>query len=319
MLTNNPSTPRAPVLFLVYNRPEVTAEVFAAIRSARPPRLYVAADGPRLGRDDEAERIAQTRAIATAVDWPCELRTLFRDENLGCKLAVSEAITWFFAHEESGIILEDDCLPAPSFFPYCETLLERYRDDLRIWHINGRNSLSDANLADEYYFSRYDSVWGWATWRRAWSEYDVLMSVWPIASREKWLEHLLSPEVSKYYKNLFSRTYQGDIDTWDYQWSFVRMINGVSIVPKVNLIQNLGFGADATHTTDPGNPMAKVSAGRIRFPLKHPTSFIVDRERDQAWEKLAFRRRSIRLALVRIREQLRAIVRRIARKTAPDY
>ena len=165
------------VLFLVFNRPETTARVFDAIRKARPPRLYVAADGPRTNRPGEAERVEKVRQIATAVDWPCEVNTLFRKDNIGCKRAVSGAITWFFEKEEEGIILEDDTLPSQSFFWFCQELLEIYRDDERIFIISGYNKQDEWNAEKvDYFFSYFGGIWGWASWRRAWKHFDIEMT-----------------------------------------------------------------------------------------------------------------------------------------------
>lgn len=306
-----PTIPRAPVLLLVFNRPNVTAQVFKSIRAARPPRLYIAADGPRPGRVGEAELVSQTRAIATAVDWDCVVKTLFRDENLGCKMAVSGAITWFFEHEDCGIILEDDCLPEPSFFPFCETLLERYRDDTRIWHIGGTNPLASAEqVSDGYFFSRYDSCWGWATWRRAWCAFDADMNDWPKLREAGALSDVFPSNATKHYSPVFDRVHEGNLDSWAYAWTFARARNGWSAVPKVNLVQNLGFGPEATHTTDSRNPMARIGVGQIMFPLKHPMTFAIERKRDLEWERFAFRRRPIRLGLIKIREVFRALGRR---------
>lgn len=303
--------PPAAVLFLVFNRPDVTAEVFAAIRAARPPRLYVAADGPRADRAGEAERVAQTRAIATAVDWPCEVKTLFRDHNLGCKMAVSGAITWFFEHEECGIILEDDCLPSPSFFPFCEALLERYKDDARVWHIGGTNPLPSAEpFSNEYFFSRYSAIWGWASWRRAWAHYDVEMADWPLVESLGLMNQVYPASAARHYSRVFSKTVSGEIDTWDYQWQFTCSLQGLAIAPCINLVSNLGFGKGATHTTDSGNPLSRLPTGEMRFPLRHPMAFVTDRKRDLAWERYAFRRRPLRIALIRIREAFRAFSRR---------
>lgn len=302
--------PRVAVLFLVFNRPDVTAKVFAAIRAARPPRLYVAADGPRPERVGEAERSARTRKIATAIDWPCELHTLFRDENLGCKMAVSSAINWFFEHEERGIILEDDCLPTPSFFPFCETLLERYKDDTRVLHIGGTNSLRSASKKNNsYYFSRYVAIWGWASWRRAWAQYDVEMGALREVERDGLINQIYVPSAARHFSRLFARVSSGEIDTWDYQWQFTCGLQGLAIVPDVNLISNLGFGDDATHTTDTGNPMSRLPVGEIRFPLRHPIAFATDKVRDSDWERFAFRRRPIRMTLIKLRENFRGLRR----------
>ena len=207
------------ILFLVFNRPDTTAPVFEAIRAARPPRLYVAADGPRPEQPGESERCEQARRIATAIDWPCDVRTLFRDGNLGCRDAVSGAITWFFKCEEQGIILEDDCLPAASFFGFCDELLERFRDDERVMCITGNNFQEDmAGYPYSYYFSRYAHIWGWASWRRAWNLHD-----WTLKGLDDFmavgaLQALSStPGFSEYWGRWFQQVRDG-LDAWDFHW-----------------------------------------------------------------------------------------------------
>jgi hypothetical protein len=267
---------RSPLLFLVFNRPEPTAEVFAAIRAARPPRLYVAADGARPSRSGEAQRCEQTRRVATAVDWPCEVKTLFREQNLGCKQAVSRALDWFFECEAEGIILEDDCVPDPSFFQYCDELLERYRDDDRIALISGDNfQFGRVYGESSYYFSRYCHIWGWASWRRGWQRYDRDMNAWPAFRDSGELERVFAsrPREARYWRRAFDKVRQGKIDTWDYQWNFAvwahRML---TILPQKNLVRNIGFGVDATHTTG-RNKFADMRAEKLDFPLQHPASF----------------------------------------------
>ena len=241
-----------PVLFLTFNRLDTTEQVFEAIRRARPPRLYLASDGPRDSRPGEEEKVKNVREYVLGhIDWECEVKTLFREKNLGCKYAVSGAISWFFENEEMGIILEDDVLPVPSFFPYCEELLERYRDDERIAHISGFNPLTsfDAN-GDSYFFSKFGPIWGWASWRRAWRQYDVEISSWP-QFRDYYLRFVTdTPKEESWRRSLFDQLYRKEIDTWDYQWSYARMIGDqLNATPTVNLIKNIGFGhADSTHT-----------------------------------------------------------------------
>lgn len=246
-----PSPLNNAVLFLVFNRPHTTAQVFEAIRQAKPPRLYVAADGPRSGRDGEAERVAQVREIATAVDWPCDIKTLFREENLGCKQAVSSAITWFFEHEEQGIILEDDCLPHPDFFRFCDALLERYANDERVSVITGDNFQQGRKRGEaSYYFSKYNHVWGWASWRRAWKLYDGDLSFWPTWKLSADWSNKFSDKVEqRYWEKIFDRMYAKQIDTWDYPWTAsIWYQGGLTVTPNVNLVTNIGFGEDATHT-----------------------------------------------------------------------
>src|SRR5271165_4717676 len=182
---------RSPILFLVFNRPETTRRVFETIRAARPPKLYVSADGPRAGRAGEPQRCDEARRIATSVDWPCEVKTLFRDANLGCKMGVSTGISWFFDQEPEGIILEDDIVPLPSFFDYCDELLARYRDDERVAMISGCNPIANDFRVDEsYFFARFCGIWGWASWRRAWRHYDVNISAWPAWRAESRLKNI---------------------------------------------------------------------------------------------------------------------------------
>lgn len=261
-----------PVLFLVFNRPDTTARVFEAIRRARPERLYVAADGPRPDRVGEDEKVREVRGIVDRVDWPCEVRTLFREENLGCKRAVSEAISWFFEAEPEGIVLEDDCLPEPSFFRFCGELLARYRDDERVAMISGDNFQFGRQRTDaSYYFSRYLHIWGWASWRRAWKHYDVGATAWPTMRDDGWLASLTSSaDEARFWSKAFQAVYDGSLDTWDYQWVLAAWSqNMLAAMPETNLISNIGFGSEATHTRGQ-NAYAEMSTAPMTFPLRHP-------------------------------------------------
>ena len=247
------------VLFLVFNRPDTTAQVFEAIRQAKPPRLYVAADGPRVNREGEAERVARVREIATAVDWPCEVKTLFREENLGCKYAVSGGITWFFEQEEQGIILEDDCLPSNSLFCFCETMLEQYRENKSVWMISGFNPRYPGVSSSEYFFSQNPSVWGWATWRDRWLNYDVEMTNFSVDKGFS-IYSKVPKYVKRYYQKAFKNTRRGMINTWDYQLTWLIFLNnGYIIKPRANLISNIGVlgthagKRDLNHFVELGN------------------------------------------------------------------
>lgn len=283
-------TPPAPlqiaVLFLVFNRPDTTAHVFEAIRKAKPPRLYVAADGPRASRAGEAEKVAKVREIATAVDWPCEVKTLFREENLGCKYAVSGGITWFFENEEQGIILEDDCLPHPDFFTFCETLLDCYATDDRVWVITGDNFQNGVRRGEgSYYFSRYNHVWGWASWRRAWQKADMDIRFWPEwKTSPTWKDFWPDSTARKYWEKIFDRMYRAEIDTWDYPWTAsVWYHGGLTATPNVNLVSNIGFGADSTHTHYAYSPLAGMATCAIG-QLHHPKII----EQDAAADRYVF-------------------------------
>ncbi|QJR30755.1 glycosyltransferase family A protein [Limnobacter profundi] len=276
---------RSPILFLIFNRPDTTARVFDSIRKAKPSRLYIAADGPRDERAGEADLCEKTRGIAQAVDWPCEVKTLLRHKNLGCKKAVSGAIDWFFENELEGIILEDDCLPAPDFFRFCDALLEKYRDEPEVGSITGDNFISSTWTPEEsYYFSKFSHIWGWATWRRAWKEYDVSMTDWPKLGLPFLQTQVFEDnrKAAKYWSMVFDKVYLGDIDTWDYQWAFTCFKNNwLSCIPKSNLVTNIGFGPNATHTTSAESKLANVSTGILDWPIKHPQETIIATKADE--------------------------------------
>lgn len=271
------------VLFLVFNRPDTTVQVFEAIRKVRPTRLYVAADGPRADRLSEGKKVAKVREIATKVDWPCEVRTLFREDNLGCKRAVSEAISWFFNQEERGIILEDDCLPHPDFFSFCDDLLERFADDERVTVITGNNFQSSRRQGDaSYYFSKYNHCWGWASWRRAWDCYQGNLPFWPEWSLSaEWQEKMPDSVERRYWEKIFDRVHAGKIDSWAYPWTAcVWRYGGLTATPGVNLVSNIGFGPDSTHTASKNSPLAAMAVGSLGR-IRHPTAIFQDCDADR--------------------------------------
>ena len=264
---------KTPVLFIIFKRPDTTAKVFEAIRQAAPPKLYIAADGPRPNVSGEAELCQKTREVVKNIDWDCEVKTLFQDENLGCRLGASGAVTWFFSEEPEGIVLEDDCLPEPSFFQYCQEMLEKYRDDKRIMHITGDNFNFGKEIGPySYYFSRYPSLWGWASWRRAWDIYDLEMKLWPEARDNQTLYRIFdSPQEVKFWTKQTQLTYEGKIDTWDYQWNLVVWLNAaLTVTPNVNLISNIGFDSNASHTLDESDKHSAMDVETMIFPLKYP-------------------------------------------------
>lgn len=284
---------KSAVLFLVFNRPEVTARVFHAIRAARPPRLYVAADGPRPGRADEAARCAEVRRIASAVDWPCDVKSLFRDINLGCERGVSSGIDWFFKHELEGIILEDDVLPVCGFFAFCDELLERYRDDDDVAMISGCNLLGGRVTPDgSYFFSRYMHVWGWASWRRAWANYDVTMKEHSAVATGKMLTHVLDRRAlaRQYWLDIFDQVRAGKVGTWDYQWVHTAWrYDQMAIIPAHNLVANLGFGCEATHTSvAPPDFVTQSPPRQIEFPLVHPARRAPEPRIDRIIERVVY-------------------------------
>lgn len=274
-----------PILFLLFNRPNETGAVFDVLKVIKPKYLYVACDGPRKNIGGDAEKVDKTRKILDQINWACELKTLYRDANLGCKIAVSEAINWFFENVEEGIILEDDCVPDITFFGYCSELLQFYRDDKRIMHISGLNFLSGPldlqPNTDSYLFSKYPAVWGWATWRRAWELYDVDIVNWPRA-KEQGLHFNFCFNKSEVTirEAQFDNVYNNQIDTWDYQWVYcVSMNNGLCITPNTNLISNIGFNDNATHTFVLDN-RSNLPVGSVALPLTHPIHLVPDYNRD---------------------------------------
>lgn len=261
-----------PVVFIIFNRPEPTRRVFEAIAKARPLRLLVIADGPRLDRVGESERCAEVRQIVSKVDWPCKVDTNFAAENLGCRRRVISGLNWAFSLVEEAIILEDDCLPDQSFFPFCSELLERFRHNPQIGLIAGFNYEGSVRYPYSYYFSPLVPIWGWASWRRAWQQYEENMESWPEIRKEGLLKRLFPKRrVVAYWENVFDNMHNGTgPNTWDYQWVFTSWSrNWLNIVPATNMVQNIGFGDDATHTTN-ANSLTGVKADAMEFPLRHP-------------------------------------------------
>jgi hypothetical protein len=270
---------KTPVALIIFNRPDTTVKVFEAIRQARPPKLLVISDGPRPDRIGEAEKCAQSRAIIDRVDWDCEVMTNYSDINLGCKVRVATGIDWVFDRVEEAIILEDDCLPDSSFFTFCEELLDKYKDDERVMSICGTNyQFGRKRTEDSYYFSKYAHIWGWATWRRAWQLYDVDIKIWDIVKEGNWLKDILDRDAEvKIWQDSFQKIRDGKIDTWDYQWTLACWIHsGFTILPNVNLISNIGFGAGATHTTSSYSKFANMPTRSITFPIQHPQFCVRD-------------------------------------------
>ena len=267
-----------PLLLIAWRRPHTLRQVIDAIRPVRPTHLFVACDGPNPERFGEAEKVASTRAVIEhVIDWPCQIERLYSDVNQGCRLGVSRAITWFFEQVDEGIILEDDCVPHPDFFFYCTTLLKHYRHDTRVWCISGNNFQNGQWRGDgSYYFSRYNHCWGWASWRRCWQHYDGELSQW-LALRDSGLLETMfeDPLERKYWTRIWQRLWdQGKPDTWDYQWTFTCLANGgLTTLPNRNLVSNVGFGEDATHTTGGAN---NTSISEGVDPNQHPSFLLRD-------------------------------------------
>jgi hypothetical protein len=270
-----------PILFLIFNRPDETKRVFSEIAKVQPKKLYIAADGPRFNKNEE-DLCVMTKKIFDQIDWECEIKTLYRTENLGCKMAVHGAITWFFNNEECGIILEDDCLPSIDFFRFCDDLLIKYKDDFRIGHIAGSNLQNGIKRNEnDYYFSKLTHVWGWASWRRVWENYDLEMKSLDHAISNDFLNVLTNKWIyKKVYYNILYKTQKNKIDTWDYQYFYSNIINSyLSIIPNYNLISNIGYGEGATHTTKK-NSFSDLNIDKFPTDINHPNFFFQNIEAD---------------------------------------
>jgi hypothetical protein len=261
----------APVVFLIFRRPDLTDRVFQAIRQTQPKTLLVVADGPR--NEAEAELCRQARAVTEQVDWNCEVLRNYADANLGCRKRVSSGLDWAFEQVEEAIVLEDDCLPHHSFFDYCNELLEKYRNDQRVWCISGDNFQDGQWRGDgNYYFSNYNHCWGWATWKRAWQQYDHSLANWPAFRDGRYLEGILDSKLEvEYWQNIFEQLYSlGQPNTWAYAWTFTCWLHrGLTALPNVNLVSNIGFRSDGTHIVSEESSLANMPTQDIS-KLRHP-------------------------------------------------
>lgn len=305
-----------PVLFMVFNRIETTKQVFDVIRCIKPSSFYIAADGPRKSKENEDKKCKEVREfIITHIDWPCEVKTLFREENLGCGHAISSAITWFFTNVEKGIILEDDCVPSLSFFSYCETLLEKYKNNENIFHISGHNPFTiSKDVKESYYFSPYQHCWGWATWKRAWDHYSYgINHTEELFDNRKTRKRVGGKIACDYWARIFTRMEKHEIDTWDYQWTYAILKNqGICINPKNNLVKNIGFQADATHTFNETSAFANQSTFQLNAMI-YPKDIKVKKRRTKKLIAVAFNISYRNVINEYIAHFLRAIHRRIRR------
>lgn len=282
---------KTPVCLIIFKRMEQTEKVFEAIRQVKPPKLLVIADGPRVERPGEAEQCAATRAIIDRVDWDCEVLKNYSDLNLGCDPRIVSGLNWVFEQVEEAIILEDDCVPHPTFFTYCEELLDRYRHDKRIMNISGQNvQFGRSRTDDSYYFSRYTLCWGWATWRRAWNYFDVDIKLWPEIRDKNYLKTILiDPYAVKVWTKGLQLHYDGHLTGWDFKWMFSCWIqNAFSIIPDVNLVTNIGHDPEATHTNDEKSPYNSMTVEAMSFPLKHPSYIVRNLEADEFTQRTLF-------------------------------
>ena len=290
-----------PVAFVIFNRPDKAIKVFEQIRLAKPPKLLVIADGPRENKPGEVEKCQQCRDIIEKVDWDCEVLTNYSDINLGCRERPASGFEWVFSQVEEAIILEDDCVPNPTFFRFCQEMLEKFRDDDRILSIGGTNLQKGwKRNEDSYYFSRFPCSWGWASWSRSWRSFDVDIKLWPRVREERFLKDIFGRnKYVDFWKNVFQSIYIGELKScWDYQWCFASfMQNKLNIIPNVNLVSNIGSGEDATHTSE--GVYLNLDRFPMMFPLKHPEIYACNMQADEkimneSFAILSFKDRIIR-------------------------
>lgn len=294
-----------PIAFVIFNRPGPTKISFQQIRSARPTKLFLISDAARANRPQEAKLVQECRHIAEQVDWPCEVTKIYADQNMSCGRRISSGITEAMTHVERLIILEDDCVASPSFFPYCDALLDRYQDDERVMAITGNNfQMGAQRTSASYYFSKYPHCWGWATWRRAWQHFRLDIPDWP---RFRDAGHLAAfcsgnREIN-YWTNIFDRVHAGSSDSWAYPWTLCCwMHHGLTALPSVNLVSNIGFGEDATHTKKT-IPMAGLPAGTLDT-IVHPAAVARHFAADSFTDELIFSRGGRKNPLKRLRRAL---------------
>lgn len=275
----------APVLILAFNRPELFEVVLDSVIAAGPSAIYVAVDGPRSGNSRDFKAHEEIVRTLDSHSTQIEIRRLIRKTNLGCRDAVSSAITWFFDHETQGIILEDDCHPHQSFFRYCSELLTRFKDDPSVLCISGHRGGPAGDSSDfSYSLSRYPQIWGWATWKRVWDQYDPVITDWPVARGEDWAPHYphMGRLERRFWSRKFDEVYQGVVDTWDYQFTYLALkLGGLTIIPRRNLVINVGFDDRATHTRKSRRSVVARHVFEADFPLRSPAELIPSSDYDR--------------------------------------
>lgn len=265
-----------PILLLIYNRPKYTEKVFSVIREIKPKKLFIHADGPKSEKPEDVVLCNQARDIVNNIDWDCEIKKLFRDTNLGCKLGMSRGINWFFDNVGEGIIIEDDCLPNKSFFKFCEDLLEKYRHEEKVMMISGSNPAISVDIKTDYFFSQFYHIWGWATWKRAWNKFDINISNWPKFRDSDFLEKKFphSEENKIFVRQMFDQIYGNKSSVWGVQWTYTCLVNNsFAILPKHNMVSNIGF--TGTHQMNKDQLLLK--SEEIDFSkFKHPNRITIN-------------------------------------------
>ncbi len=272
---------KLPILLLIFNRPDSVKKVIKVLKRLKPLKVYVSADGPRNRNDLDYDLCKKSREEIFNINWKCKVSKNYLNFNLGCRDAVSNGITWFFKNEKLGIILEDDCIPNLDFFKFCEINLKKYKNDERVGCITGNNFALKSTVRETYYFSKYPHCWGWATWSRAWRKYKKDIAFWPNLKRKKFIDKIFLKNIEqKYWTKILDHTYNRKIDSWAYPWSLCLWRNNMlTITPKLNLVKNIGFGKNATHTV---SNLDDNSYKTYKLPKKyvHPKKIIVNYKND---------------------------------------
>lgn len=297
-----------PVAIIIFNRPDTTKKVFEEIRKAKPERLFVIADGPRQNVEDDIELCDLTREITKNIDWNCKVTRDYAIKNYGLRKRVAGGLTRMFESVDTAIILEDDCVPHQSFFPYCQELLERYREEKKVMMISGNNFFSELRQKEcSYHFSSFNHIWGWATWKRAWHLYNDGMKDWNYLKGGDFLNNTLqNDDTVKYFRTIFQEVYEDKINSWAYRWLYSMLKeDGLSIVPSKNLVTNIGFGSEATNTKSKLPRTGNITVEEIGFPLIHPPKTERDLEADMFETKILHRFRGRDFIIRTIKKLLR--------------
>ena len=283
---------KTPVLIIIFNRPIFVKNLINILRQVKPSKIYVVADGPRNFILEDKDNCIKAREEINKIDWVCDIKRKYSDKNLGCGINPSEGISWALKDSEEVIILEDDCMPNIEFFRFCDNLLEKYKLNDQVMMVSGNNhTFNKYDFSHSYDFSHHTQTSGWATWRRAWSKYDISMSSWPEFRSFDWLESFTgSKKAAKFWLKIFDMCYNNELNSaWDYQWTYCCWVNnGINIIPKVNLVSNIGFSSQATHEKDPNHLISQVPTSTIEFPLIHPEEIIKKTFLDKTIQKIIY-------------------------------
>lgn len=287
-----PYSVQTPVILIAFNRPDTTRQVLAALSQVQLSHLLVILDGPRSKHPKDQQKCTEVRRLIEKMDWKCEISTNYAENNMGLRARVSSGLNWAFEQVERAIILEDDCVADPTFFRFCDELLDKYEEDQRIFMISGNNyQFGRRQSPYSYYFSIHAHIWGWATWRRAWKYYDDRMTLWPHVRKNHLLRaYFKEPRALRYWENRFQQTYDEKINSWAYRWTLSCWLqNSLTVLPEKNLVTNIGFGLTATNTQGRPSRYTHVSSEALDFPIKHPPYVIRDSAADEYSQEKLFR------------------------------